>query len=339
MTIVRAALAVALAIAPLGMPRVVEAQLPAGKARIGILRIGVLLTSSPPGDVALRLRDGLRAGLRQAGYVEGRDVTIEERNAEGNVERLRDLATELIQLRVVVIVTFGTPAALAAKAATTSIPIVATSVGDPLGSGLIRSLAGPNGNITGVTNLSRELSAKRFQLLKEVFPTLSRVTAIWDATASTLPGDPYGRRETEEAGRRLGLSVQMLPVHGPSDFVAAFEAAVKWHAEALLVLPSPVLPRYAKPLVELAATHKLPAMYQAAYYTDAGGLMAYGPSPAEEYSSAAVLVSKILRGVQPANLPFNQPTKFELFINLKTAKALGLMIPPSLLLRADQIIE
>src|SRR5215467_7251299 len=226
-------------------PWAVEAQLPVGNARIGILRIGILLTASPPSDVAFRLRDGVRAGLRQAGYVEGRGVTIEERNAEGNVERLRDLATEPIQLRVVVIVTFGTPAALAAKAATQSIPIVATSVGDPVGSGLIRSLAGPNGNITGVTNFSRELSAKRFQLLKEVFPKLSRVTAIWDATASTLPGDPYGRRETEEAGRLLGLAVQMLPVHGPSDFIAAFEAAVKWHAEALLVLPSPVLPRYA----------------------------------------------------------------------------------------------
>jgi ABC-type uncharacterized transport system substrate-binding protein len=170
----------------LAAPLAAQAQLPAGNARIGILRIGVLLTSSPPSDVALRLRDGLRAGMRQDGYVEGQDVTIEERNAEGSVERLRDLATELIQLRVAVIVTFGTPAALAAKATTKSIPVVATSVGDPLGSGLIRSLAGPNGNITGVTNFSRELSAKRFQLLKEVFPTLSRVTAIWDATASTL---------------------------------------------------------------------------------------------------------------------------------------------------------
>src|SRR5215470_11458376 len=156
-------------------PSAVEAQLPAGNTRIGIL-----LTSSPPSDVALRLRDGVRAGLRQAGYVEGRGVTIEEGNAEGNVERLRDLATELIQLRVVVIVTFGTPAALAAKAETKSIPIVATQVGDPVGSGVIRSLAGPNGNITGVTNFARELSAKRFQLLKEVFPKLSRVTAIWD---------------------------------------------------------------------------------------------------------------------------------------------------------------
>ena len=320
-------------------PLAAEAQLPAGNARIGPHRIGVLLTSSPPSDVALRLRDGLRAGIRQAGYVEGQDVTIEERNAEGNVERLRDLATELIQLRVALIVTFGTPAALAAKAATKSIPIVATSVGDPLGSGLISSLAGPNGNITGVTNFSRELSAKRFQLLKEVFPTLSRVTAIWDATASTLPGDPYGRRETEEAGRRLGLAVQMLPVHGPNDFIAAFEAAVKWRAEALLVLPSPALPRYAKLLVELAAKHRLPAMYQAAYYTDAGGLMAYGPSPAEEYSSAAVLIGKILRGAQPADLPFIQPTKFDLIINLKTAKALGLTIPPSLLARADEVIQ
>ena len=318
----------------LNTARAVEAQLPAGNARIGIL-----LTASPPSDVAFRLRDGVRTGLRQAGYVEGRGVTIEERNAEGNVERLRDLATELIQLRVVVIVTFGTPAALAAKAATQSIPIVATSVGDPVGSGLIRSLAGPNGNITGVTNFSRELSAKRFQLLKEVFPKLSRVTAIWDATASTLPGDPYGRRETEEAGRLLSLAVQMLPVHGPNDFVAAFEAAVKWHAEALLVLPSPVLPRYAKQLVDLAAKHRLPAMYQAVYYTDAGGLMAYGPSPAEEYSSAAVLLSKILRGAQPVDLPFNQPTKFELFINLKTAEGLGLTIPQSLLARADRVIE
>jgi len=228
---------VAIAGGLLAAPRAVEAQLPAGNARIG-----VLLTSSPPSHVALRLRDSVREGLRQAGYVEGRDGTIEERNADGNVERLGDLATELIQLRVVVIVTFGTPAALAAEAATKSIPIIATSVGDPIGSGLIRSLAGPNGNITGVTNFSRELSAKRFQLLKEVFPRLSRVTAIWDATASTLPGDPYGRRETEEAGRLLGLAVQMLPVHGRGDFSAAFEAAAKWHAEALLVLPSPCYP-------------------------------------------------------------------------------------------------
>ncbi len=302
-----------------------------------VWRIGILWASSPS-----RLSGAYAAlgqGLREFGYVEGQNIVVENRYAEDRVERLHDLVVELVRLRADVIVTQGTPAAQAAKDATRTIPIVMTVVGDPVGTGLISSLARPGGNITGVTNIAAELSSKRLELLKEALPRVSRVAVLWDSTGPAPPTDPFGRRATEEAARSLRLTLQTLAVRGPNDFPGAFEAAVEGRAEALVVLPSPILVSYIKPLVELAVKHRLPAMYQVKEFVEAGGLMSYGPSLRDHFRRAAAYVDKILKGAKPADLPIEQPTKFELIINLKTAKALGLTIPPSLLLRADQVIE
>ena len=330
--IARAALAALVGFWLIAPPLMVEAQPAAGSGRIGLL-----WTASPA--LVSALREGLLHGLRESGYVAGQNLTVTDRYAEGETERLRDLAAALVQQRVAVIVTQGTPAALAAKAATTTIPIVMTQVGDPVGSGLIKSLAGANGNITGVANLAADISAKRLQLLGELLPKLSRVTAIVDATPAGVRGDPYGRRATEDAGRRLGLSVQMVTVRGPADLASAFDAAEKFRAEALLVLPAPILARHTQSLIDLAAKHRLPAMYPSTEFTDAGGLIAYGPNNVALFSRAGLLVGQILKGAKPTDLPVEQPTKLELGINTRPAKSLGLTIPPSVLLRADKILE
>ena len=302
------------------------AEQPGKVARIGYLSLGSS-TSAP---------HAFRQGLRDFGYVEGQNIVIEYRYAEGRAERLPDLAAELLRLNVDVIVAGGTPAPLAAKHATGTIPIVMTSAGDPVGSGLVASLARPGGNVTGLSTFTRELAAKRLQLLKEVVPGASRVAVLWNAA------NPYAvlnMRETEAAARTLGGQVQSLEVRGPDDVENAFPAAIRGRAGALIVVDDPLTYLYRMRIADLAARNRLPAMYGFREYAEAGGLMAFGASLADLGRRAATYVDKILKGARPADLPVEQPTKFELVINMKTAKALGLTIPQSLLLRADEVIQ
>jgi ABC-type uncharacterized transport system substrate-binding protein len=313
----------------LAVPLAAEAREPGKVARIGMLSQGSP-TFSP------QLREAFRQQLRELGYVEGQNIVIEYRWAEGRAERLPDLAAELVSLNVDVIVAGGTPAPLAAKHATRTIPIVMTAAGDPVGSGLVASLARPGGNVTGLSARSPELGGKRLQLLKEVVPGLSRVAVLWNAA------NPYAAlvvRETETAARTLGLQVQSLEVRGPDDFENALPGAIRGRAGALIVVEDPLTFLYLKRIAEFAAQNRLPATYGYREFAEAGGLMTVGPNLADLYRRAAIYVDKILKGAKPADLPVEQATKFELVINLKTAKALGLTIPPSLLQRADQVIE
>ena len=261
---------------------------------------------------------------------------MEFRNAEGNNDRLAALAEELVRLRVHVILAINTPAALAAKNATRTIPIVITRVADPVKSGLVPSLSRPGGNLTGVTFIPNELGAKQLQLLKEILPQLSRVVALWNADN---PGAAIQIREMEPSASRLGIELLRLPVRAPSEFVAVFEAAARGRAEAVFINDDAFMTRHRGQILELAAKHSLPVLTLYKDFVEAGGLIAYGASPPAIYRRSAVYVDKILKGTKPADLPIEQPTKFELVVNLKTAKALGLTIPASLLLRADQIIE
>jgi len=315
-------LVLALALAPL----VAEAQ-PAEKlARIGYLSLGS----------AADTPKALLQGLRELGYVEGQNLVIEYRYTEGKAERLPDLAEELVSLKVDIIVAGGTPLPLAAKRATTTIPIVMTSAGDPVGSGLVASLAKPGGNVTGLSTFTRDLAAKRLQLLKEVVPVISRVAVLWNAA------NPYAvlnMRETEAAARTLGLQVQSVEVRGPDDIETGFSTAIRWRAGAFIVVDDPVTYLHRTRIADLAARNQLPAMYGFRQYAEAGGLMAFGTSLADLSRRAATYVDKILKGAKPADLPVEQPTQFEPVINAKTAKALKLTIPPSVLLRADQVIE
>src|SRR2546427_11099593 len=315
-------LALALALAPL----VAEAQ-PAEKlARIGYLSL-VSAADTPK---------ALLQGLRELGYVEGQNLVIEYRYAEGKAERLPDLAAELVSLKVDIIVAGGTPPPLAAKRATTTIPIVMTSAGDPVGSGLVASLAKPGGNVTGLSTFTRDLAAKRLQLLKEVVPVISRVAVLWNAA------NPYAvlnMRETEAAAQTLGVQVQSLEVRGPDDFENALPAAIRGRAGALIVVDDPLTFAYRMRIADFAARNRLPAMYGFREFAEAGGLTAFGANLADLYRRAATYVDKILKGAKPADLPVEQPTKFELVINMKIANALGLTIPQSVLVRADEIIQ
>jgi putative ABC transport system substrate-binding protein len=308
----------------LAAPLTVEAQ-PVGKVhRVGVLWPGA---SPPPGS----RMEWFRQGLRESGYVEGQNVAIDLRYAEAGA-RLRELTGELAQLNVSVIATFGDLAPKMAQQATTAIPIVAT-MDDFVGAGLVPNLARPGGNITGVSLLSPELSAKRLELLKQILPKMSRVAALWD------PAGPSQLRATEDAARSLAVKLQVLEVRGRGDLAGAFQAAKKGRAEALNVLASPLLSSLHQAIIDLAAENRLPAIYQWKEHAETGGLVSYGPSLAEIWRQTALVVGKILKGAKPADLPVEQPTKFELVINTKTAKALGLTIPPSLLVRADQVIE
>jgi len=272
-----------------------------------------------------------RQGLRESGYVEGQNVVIELRYAEVG-ERLRELADELVQSNVSVIATFGDLASKGAQRATAAIPIIAVT-DDFVGAGLVPSLARPSGNITGVSIFAPELSAKRLALLKETLPKLSRVAVLWD------PATPSQLRATEDAARSLAVKLQVLEVRGREDLAGAFQAAKKGRAEALNVFASPLLASLQQPIVELAAAHRLPAIYPLKEFAEAGGLVSYWPSLAAMWRQTALVVAKILRGAKPSDLPIEQPTKFELVINMKTAKALGLTMPPSIRLQADQIVE
>jgi putative ABC transport system substrate-binding protein len=308
----------------LAAPFAAEAQQAGKMWRIGVLWPG----GSPPASPRM---ESFRQGLRESGYVDGQNVVVELRYAEGG-ERLRELAAELVRFDVSVIATFGDSGLQLAQRTTTSIPIVAL-VDDFVGSALAGSLARPGGNITGVSLLAPELSAKRLELLKEILPRVSRMAVLSDpATGSQL-------KASEAAARSLGVKLQVLDVRGRDDLGRAFQAAKKGRAEALHVFSSPLLASLYRNIINLAAESRLPVIYQWKEHAEAGGLVSYGPSLVGVWRQTALVVGKILKGVKPADLPVEQPTKFELVINLKTAKALGLTIPPSLLGRADEVIQ
>ena len=313
-----------------GAPLAAEAQPAAKVPRIGWLSL--------KRDSGRQLIEAFLQGLRDLGYVEGRNVVIEYRDAEGKIERLPALAAELVALKVDVILTGGPPQALAAKQATKTIPIVFIA-GDAVGSGLVTSLARPGGNVTGLSILAPELVGKSLEQLTQAVPGVSLVAALWSPVAGFERLQKDILKEANVAARALGVRLQDVEARGPEDFDRAFSDMTKARAGALTVLPGTMFVNERKRLVELAAKHRLPAVYQLREFVDAGGLMAYGPDLADVFRRAATYVDKILRGAKPADLPVEQPTKFELVINLKTAKALGLTIPPSLLARADEIIQ
>jgi ABC-type uncharacterized transport system substrate-binding protein len=282
--------------------------------------------------------DAFRQRLRELGWVEGQNIVIDYRYAEGRVDRLPDLAAELVRLKVdLIVASAGTQAATAAKNATETIPIVMIYVRDPVGTGLIASLARPGGNVTGVSgSAGLELFAKQLELLKETVPKIRRVAIL------SNPDNAYHQlaiREVNVAARSLGVQLQLLEARGPNEFDGAFAAMAKERVGALLVLSDAIFGSHRTRLADLAARSRLPAAFGVRDDVEAGGLMSYGPSILDSYRQAATYVDRILRGAKPADLPVERPTKFELVINLKTAKALGLTLPPSLLQRADQIIE
>ncbi len=274
--------------------------------------------------------------LRELGWIEGKNVAFERRFAENQPERLAEFAAELVHLNVDVIVTEGTLAPLAAKRATSAIPIVMAVAGDPLGSGLVESLARPGGNVTGMSLMAPELGGKRLEFLKELVPRLGRVAVLWNAT------NPYAAllyEQTQAAGRTLGIEVQSLEVRSPDDFDSAFETVRQHHPNALITVEDPLTGSNQKRIADFAAIDRLPSLFGYRESVSAGGLMSYGANFADLFRRAAGYVDKILKGVKPADLPVQQPTKFELVINLKTAKALGLEFPASILARADELIE
>jgi putative ABC transport system substrate-binding protein len=296
--------------------------------------IGWLDHSSPNPEV-LRLVELFRKGLRDLGYIEGKSIAIEYRYAEGKTERLSELAAELVRLKVDCIITAGGQPTEAAQQATKTIPIVMAVSGDSVASGFVASLARPGGNITGLSIISPELSGKRLELLKEVVPGLSRVGVL---RAPKSHGPAW--KEVEPAARSLGLKLQPLDVGSSDDLQRAFEVARKGRAEALLTLPYALFNRdYRTMIVELAAKNRLPAMYGGTEFHEIGGLMGYGPDISDNFRRAAVFVDKILKGTKPGDIPVEQPTKFEFVINLKSAKQIGLTIPPNVLVRADKVIR
>jgi putative ABC transport system substrate-binding protein len=298
-----------------------------------IFRIGLLTWAAAPPPSSTT---PFEQGLRQLGYVEGRNIAIERRYANGHLDRLPELAGELARLPLDVILTQSFPAALAAKQATSTIPIVVMGAGDPVATGLVASFARPGGNITGVSALETELSGKRLELLKETFPKLVRVAILWNAKDL---GMSLKFRAIELAAQALRVAVQASAVREPKDFDGVFSEMIRKRPDALFVITDPLTALNRKQLVELATKSRLPAMYENSPYVDAGGLMAYGPSQAENLQQALYHIDKILKGAKPAELPIEQPTKFEFIINLKAAKQIGLTIPPNVLLQADRVIK
>jgi len=297
-------------------------------------RIGFQSAASP---AALSARtEAFRQGLRELGYVEGKNIVIEERYAEGKLDRLKDFAAEFVRLKVDVIVTAAPSSTRAAKEATSTIPIVMAFDNDPVANGLVASLARPGGNITGLSTLAPEISGKQLELLKEIVPRLSHVAVLGTAT---LPGYTTVKKEMELAAAAFKVQLQVLDVRGPKDIEIAFREARKGRAGAVLVLASPILESHRTQIADLAAKNRLPAIYWAAEWVEAGGLMTYGASLTDLYRRAATYVDKILKGAKPADLPVEQPTKFEFVINLKAAKQIGLTIPPNVLARADRVIK
>jgi putative tryptophan/tyrosine transport system substrate-binding protein len=309
------------------------APLPAEARQAGkVYRVGILETV-PAARNAANL-DALRKGLRDLGYVEGRNLVIEYRSADGRAERFPDLASELVHLKVDLIVTRGTPAARAARNATKTIPVVMATMGDPRA--IVASFARPGGNITGVTTFSTELTAKRIELLKELVPNLSRVALLHNMGN---PAAPPEWEETKVAARSLGLQAELLDVRSEGDLTRAFELAGRQHVDAILVGADGLTQMHQQTIVDLVARNRLPASYPAREFVEAGGLIAYSVNYPDLYFRFASFVDKIFKGAKPGELPVEQPTKFVLVINLKTAKALGLTIPQSLLLRADEVMR
>jgi putative ABC transport system substrate-binding protein len=312
-------------------PVAAEAQQAAKITRIGYLMLD--LAASP------HLREAFRQGLRDLGYVEGRNVVIEHRSAEGKLERLPTLAAELVALKVDVIVAAATLPALAAKQATKTIPIVFAFAGDPVTSGLVTSLARPGGNVTGLSGLAPELVGKRLELLTHAVPGVSRVAVLWQPGGQGERTDKDMLKEAEVTARALGVRLQFVEARGPADFERAFSDMTRERAGALTVLAGTMFFNERRRLVDLAAKNRLPAAYGSRDFVDAGGSMSYGANTADLFRRAAAYVDKILKGAKPGDLPVEQPTKFELVINLKAAKALSLTIPPSLLAQADHVVE
>jgi len=314
-------------------PLAAYAQLIPGK----IPRVGMLMPG-PAAHSAVILKP-LYRGLHELGYVEGQNLAVELRNADWKPDLLPALAAELLGLKVDVIVAWSTPAARAAKQVTNSIPIIAAVMADPVGDELVASLARPGGNVTGTTFLGPELVAKRLQLLRDVVPGLARVAALWHPHA-------YGERTMtnivkaiEDAAGTLGMQLQLAPADGPGDIASAFSTMAKARADAFIVMPSPMLFGEHQHIVELAASNRLPGMYQAREFVDAGGLMSYGANLDDLFQRTAPYVDKILKGAKPAELPVERPTRFELVINMKTARALGLTINRDVQLVADELVE
>jgi putative ABC transport system substrate-binding protein len=314
----------------LAAPLAAEAQ-PAGK----VYRIG-LLEFSVPDTARQALWTAFRQRMRELGYVEGQNVTYEPRWAQDDDDRLAKLAAELVGLKMDLIVTAATVSALAAKQATSTIPIVMATGADPVAVGLVANLRQPGGNVTGMTTINTELAAKRLELIRIVVPRASRIAILWDDTGSTFR---FAMDKTEAEAKRAGFTVQGVSVRGPAELEAAFVTVVRGRAGALSIAPSPMFFSHRKRLAELAMKHRLPTIVALREYAVAGGLVSYGADNTDMFRSAAVFVDKILKGAKPADLPMEQPTKFELIINLKTAKALGLTIPQSLLVRADEVIQ
>ena len=308
---------------------VAEAQQPTKIPRIGYL------SANSPSTSPARIKAFLQ-GLRELGYVEGKSIVFEWRFGEGKADRLPALAAELVRLKVDVIVTTASQETRAAKEATNTIPIVMTNDNDPVATGFVASLARPGGNITGLSTLAPELSGKRLELLKEIVPTLSRVAVLG---SSTSPGQPQTLKEIELAAGALGLKLQYFDVLNSKDIEPAFRAASKGRADAVLLLSSSVLTSQRIQVIELALKSGLPASYARPEFVEAGGLMTYSPSTTDLYRRAATYVDKILKGRTPADLPVEQPIKFEFIINLKAAKQIGLTIPPNVLVRADKVIK
>jgi putative ABC transport system substrate-binding protein len=300
---------------------------------VGVPRVGVLSDENPSlGTIFEQIADGLR-GL---GWVEGQNIAFERRYSEGNEEILPGLAAELVRLQPDVIMAIGTGAARAAKNATQTIPVVFTRASDPIGSGLVASLARPGGNLTGQSVLTTETDAKRLELLTMAVPDAKRVGALWDPSFPAVGAEVS---ETERAARALNLELVPAEVRGPDDFEPAMRAMLEQHVGALIVVPASIFAQHAQRVIDLTAKARLPAIYFRTTDVRSGGLMSFGPNWPDTFRRAAVYVDKILKGAKPADIPVEQPTKFELAINLNTAGSLGLTIPPMLLARADEVIE
>jgi putative tryptophan/tyrosine transport system substrate-binding protein len=306
-----------------------QAQQPAKVARIGYL------SGSTPSNLAARI-EAFRQGLRDLGYVEGKNIVIEWRDAKGNPDLLPAVAADLVRLKVDVIVSPGPTVTRAAKEATSTIPIVMAQDTDPVSSGFVTSLARPGGNITGLATLAPEVGGKQLELLKDITPKISRVAVIGN---STNPGDAQALRETVLAAGSSEIYLRYLDVLDPKDIETAFRTAVKGRADALLVLGNPILNAHRKQIVDFAVKHRLPATYTRPEFIEAGGLMYYGTNYNDLFRRAATYVDKILKGAKPADLPVEQPTKFEFIVNLKVAKQIGLKVPPHVLAKADRVIK
>jgi putative ABC transport system substrate-binding protein len=321
------ALALGLLLSSIAAPPSVGARQPEKLYRIGMLERTSMAINAPNVN-------SFREGLRELGYVEGKSFVIEYRSADGRDERFPALATELVRLQVDLILTRGTPAALAAKNSTGTIPVVITGVGDPVGQRVVASLARPGGNITGLSAAVTEIYPKRVQLLRELVPRAARIAALFNMSNPALPPQ---WKEVEMAARALGIEAHLLDVRKPEGLEPAFDAATRLHVDALIVGLDTLTQANQRAIVDLAAKHRLPAIYASTEFAE--GLVTYGVNYPEMYRHAASLAHKILKGAKPADLPVEEPTKFELVINVKTARVLGLTIPPALVLRADRVIQ